>query len=263
MNLILTSCLNMYHKDNEGKKVAHIIDNTNGILDLIKKLTPKQENFVLVASSAYNYDATDIYAKLTFKAFEMTYPFQNYTILDGRTKDKAPMLIQNADLIFLCGGHVPTQNQFFQDINLEKYINQANALIIGQSAGSMNCAEIVYAQPELEGESIDPNYKKYLKGLGLTNISILPHFEQCINCTVDGKNIFKEISIPDSKIKPFIAYSDGAFIYDNGNTQYIYGKAYLFNNGSYQQISDDNNITDITELVDEIFCPNNYTLLKE
>lgn len=263
MNLILTSLLGFYYKDKEGKKIAHNFGNTNGILDLIKKLTPKQSNFVFVASSESNYEATDTYAQLTFDSFRITYPFENYIILDGRTKDRTEEIIQNADLIFLCGGHVPSQNQFFHNINLKEFIKNTDALIIGASAGSMNCAKIVYAQPEVEGESINPLYKRYLQGLGLTNISILPHFEQCINDIIDGKNIFKEISLPDSKIRPFIAYSDGSYIYDNGTKQIMYGKAFLFENGNYSQISNDYTITDITELVQDKFSYNNYNLIKE
>lgn len=263
MNLILTSCLDLYSKNENGERIAHHFGNENGILDLIKKLTPKQKNFVFVASIESNYNATDIYANVTFDSFKITYPFENYIILDGRVKDNAREIIETADLIFLCGGHVPTQNQFFQNINLREIIKNTKALIIGESAGSMNSADIVYAQPELESESVDPNYKKYIQGLGLTNISILPHFEQRHDYMLDGKNIFKEISLPDSKIKPFIAYSDGAYIYDNRISQKMFGKAYLFDNGSFQQISDDNAITDITELVNDKFSYNNYNLIKE
>lgn len=263
MNLILTSCLDLYSKDKNGKKVAHNFGNENGILDLIKELTPKKGSFVFVASSEWDYNSTDIYSKLTFDSFRITYPFESYIVLDGRNKNRAKEIIENADLIFLCGGHVPTQNHFFRDINLREVIKKSNALIIGQSAGSMNSAEIVYAQPEIDGESIDPSFNKYLKGLGLTNISILPHFEQCINDTVDGKNIFKEISLPDSEVRPFIAYSDGAYIYDNGQTQLMYGKAYLFDKGNYKQITEDSTVTDITELVHNKFEHNDYKLIRE
>ena len=38
----------------------------------------------------------------------------------------------------------------------------------------MNCAQIVYAQPELEGEAIDPKYERFLEGLNLTKFQILP-----------------------------------------------------------------------------------------
>lgn len=253
MNVILTSCLDLYSKNEKGERVAHNFGNENGILDIIKKLTPKQDNFVFVASVEDNYLATDIYATVTINSFKQTFPFKNYIVLDGRTKDSAKEIIESADFIFLCGGHVPTQNKFFNNINLAEIIKNAKGLIVGGSAGSMNCAETVYAQPELEGESLDPNYKKYIKGLGLTKISILPHFEERHDDMLDGKSILNEISLPDSFIRPFIAYSDGAYIYDNGVTQTVYGKATLFENGKMTEISKQNSVTDITNLVTSKF----------
>ena len=76
-------------------------------------------------------------------------------------------------------------------------------------------------------------------------------------------NVSKILSKPDSKIRPFIAYSDGAYIYDNGTKQIMYGKAFLFENGNYLQISNDDTITDITKLVQDKFSYNNYNLIKE
>lgn len=256
MNLLLTSAIPFYFKNEQGEKIAQHFGNENKIFDMIKTLTPRQNNFVFVASNETNYEATDIYANITFESFDMTIPFENYIILDGRTKDNAKDIIDNADLIFLCGGHVPSQNKFFQNINLKSLIKNSKALIIGQSAGSMNAAKVVYAQPELEGESIDPNFKRYIDGLGLTNISILPHFEQCIDDILDGKNVLKEISIPDSKTRPFIAYSDGAYIHDNGKNQIMYGKSYLFKDGTYKKLTDENSVTDITKIVEKVFANN-------
>ena len=77
MNLILTSCLDLYSKTAEGIRIAHNFGNENGILDLITKLTPKQENFVFVASVEDNPVATDIYANITFESFKLTFPFKN------------------------------------------------------------------------------------------------------------------------------------------------------------------------------------------
>lgn len=216
-----------------------------------------------VASVESDYDATDLYSKATFDSFNLTFPFDNYISLDGRTKHRAKEIIENADLIFLCGGHVPTQNKFFQSIDLKNIIKNSKALIIGASAGSMNSAEIVYAQPELDGETTDPNFKKYLNGLGLTKISILPHFEQELGAVLDGKDVFKEISLPDSKVRPFIAYSDGAYIYDNGKKQLMFGKAFLFESGTYVKISNEGDITDITKLVSEKFNKENCKFTKE
>ena len=58
----------------------------------------------------------------------------------------------------MCGGHLPTQNTFFNNIKLRDKIKKVHALIIGGSAGAMNLAENVYCIPELEGEALDPNF---------------------------------------------------------------------------------------------------------
>ena len=60
MKLILTSSIDLYSKNERGERIAHNFGNENGLLDLLKELTPKQENFVFVASTETNYDATDI-----------------------------------------------------------------------------------------------------------------------------------------------------------------------------------------------------------
>ena len=84
-------------------------------------------------------------------------PFKNYRVLGFRTVEKIDDLIENADFIFLCGGHLPTQNKFF---NLREKIKNTEALIVGASAGAMNMADVVYSIPELEQESNDPNFKR-------------------------------------------------------------------------------------------------------
>ena len=101
MKLILTSCMDLYYKDEDGKRIAQNFGNKNGILDLIKKLTPKQENSVFVASDEFNFDVTDIYANATFDSFKITYPFKNYFILDGRTEEKTKEFIEKQTISWL------------------------------------------------------------------------------------------------------------------------------------------------------------------
>ena len=47
------------------------------------------------------------------------------------------------DLIILAGGHVPTQNRYFQEINLKSLLKNYQGVILGISAGTMNSAETV------------------------------------------------------------------------------------------------------------------------
>ena len=68
-------------------------------------------------------------------------------------------------MILLGGGHVPSQNQYFKDYKIKEKLKEFDGILIGISAGSMNCANIVYAMPEEAGESINPGYQRFLTGL--------------------------------------------------------------------------------------------------
>ncbi len=239
MKCILTSHLDLHDKDENGNRIAKNFGNNNKILDNIKKYVKRYNNFLFVASDEFNNEITDMYANVTFESFEKTLPFKNYYILDSRTEKIAYELIQNADLIFLCGGHVPTQNKFFNNINLREKIKKTSALIIGGSAGAMNMADLVYCPPELEGEAIDPKFNKIYKGLGLTNINIFPHYDEIKDDLVDGIHIINEIVIPDSYKYDIYAINNGSYILiDDKN--YLYGEAYLIKNGKIKKINDNN-----------------------
>ena len=241
MKCILTSYLDFDDEDEEGIKTAKNFGNQNKILDNIKKYVKKYDNLLYVASDEYDSETTDLYANIAFESFDKTLPFKNYNILDFRTENIADELIKNADLIFLCGGHVPTQNKFFNNINLREKIRNTNALIIGGSAGAMNMADIVYSVPELEGESIDPNFKTDLKGLGLTNINIFPHFDELTEEILDGKKLIDEIVVPESFKHPVYAINNGSYILiDDKN--YLYGEAYLIKDGKIVKINEENEI---------------------
>lgn len=236
MKFILTSYLDTYDKDETGNRIAKNFGNENHILDNLKKYISNYDNFLFVTSDEYNFEATDVYANVTFQSFNLTLPFKNYKILDSRTEKNAVQLIKDADLIFLCGGHLPTQNEFFNRINLKDKLKQTDAFIIGGSAGAMNMAENVYSIPELEGESIDPNFKRSLVGLGLTDINILPHYDVFTNVILDGKKFVEEIVLPDSYKRTVYALNNGSYILVDGKN-YLYGEAYLLKDGIINKIN--------------------------
>lgn len=235
--LFLTASLDTYDKDENGNRIPHNFGNENAILDNFKKYIKKYDNFLFVASS-FDTVMTDIYAKAIIKSFKLTLPFKHYDILDMRTKDKAEELVQNADFIFICGGHVPTQNKLFKELNLKKLLKKSNAVICGGSAGSMNSADIVYCPPELEGEAIDKNFKKYLKGLGLTNINIYPHVVPATfkGYTLDGVDMYND-ALNDSKVRPFIMFDDGTYILQVDGKSKLFGTAYIFKDGKIKKIT--------------------------
>jgi len=228
--VILTSCLDFYEKDENGNKIVHNFGNENGILDNLKAEIKRYDNFLFVARG-FDDDKTEQYYNNTCKSFEMTLPFKNYNILNNSTKNRAKELVEGADLIFLCGGHLPTQNKFFNDIKLKELLKNTNALIVGGSAGSMNCADIVYCPPEIEGEAVNPTFKRYLKGLGLTKTNILPHYQDFKDYILDGKRYMEEIVLPDSYKTKVIAINDGSYIVIKNGNEKIYGESYIIENG--------------------------------
>lgn len=238
--IILTSKLDLYEKDEEGLRHPHHFGNANGILELMKREIVKQDNLLYIASVEGDFCATDLYFEPFKKSFEMPLPFKKYVVLDGRNEMDAESLVRDADLIFLAGGHVPTENKFFKKINLEKLLKNTNAVIMGCSAGTMNCEKTVWCPPELEGESLDPNFKKYFSGLGYTDLKILPHYDDYDGLMLDGKNYLEDIVMPDSFVHEIIAINDGSYVLLKDGVTTIFGETYILKNGKSIEICKDN-----------------------
>ena len=238
--VIMTSCLDLYEKTEAGERIPHAFTNDNGIVDMIKSRLKKQDNFLFVASVQDYPEATDVYANVTFESFDLTIPFKKYTILDSRTQADAAELVREADFIFLCGGHLPTQNKFFNNINLKGLLQNTSALILGGSAGSMNCAETVYCPPEIDGEAADKNFQRYLPGLGYTKTNIIPHFSKYLDLVIDDQRYYEDILLVDSHKTKMLAIEDGSYVVIENGKETVYGKAYTIQNGDLTTICEDN-----------------------
>lgn len=165
--------------------------------------------------------------------------FSNYEVIERRNAKNAERIVNESNFIILGGGHVPTQNRFFHEIGLRAILQNYEGVVMGISAGSMNCADPVYAQPEEEGEAIDPSYRHFLHGLRLTNIQILPHFQKVRNNLLDGMRLIEDITFKHSRGHQFYALPDGSYIVSDGKTQELRGKAYVISNSTMKQICDD------------------------
>lgn len=149
--------------------------------------------------------------------------------------------MSDSGFIILAGGHVPTQNRFFQKIKLREQMLQYKGVVLGISAGTMNSADVVYAQPELEGEAMDITYQRFIPGLNLTKCMILPHYQETKNQILDGKKLFEDITYPDSYGRRFYALPDGSYLYSKDGIEKIYGEAYLIQDGKCIQICREGN----------------------
>ena len=157
------------------------------------------------------------------------------TMLERKNAALAAELVEGADLVMLCGGHVPTQNRFFHEIGLKAILSRYDGVVMGCSAGSMNCAGKVFSHPELPGESCDPSYGYWLEGLGLTDINIVPHLEDISNMRLDGKRMIEDIILPLSFGHRFLTFCDGVYILvENGHSR-ICGDYWVIENGNIRK----------------------------
>ena len=146
--IFLTSSIGGYIKTVEGNKVVRKIvqcDNSNHFIDRLKAVIPKIKNFVFIASDPDNADITDEYANLTVGSLNLDgFGIENLIVIDNRFKGDMNKTIHSADVVFLAGGNVPTQNKYYKEINLKSILSKYDGVLIGQSAGSMNCSKTVY-----------------------------------------------------------------------------------------------------------------------
>ena len=215
-----------------------IINPENDFLDNLRSCLPPDPRCLFICSSPDSPYLTDKFGYEMAKAFEEAeLAFSDFRVLDRRTQKDAQLLIWQSDLIILAGGHVPTQNAFFQEIGLREMLENYQGVVMGISAGTMNSAERVYAQPEEAGES-DPDFQRFLPGLGITEVNVLPHYQQVKDYLLDGKRLFEDVTYADSMGECFFAFVDGTYLLIDEGQTWLYGEAYCIQDGQIEQISE-------------------------
>lgn len=209
------------------------ITPANGFRDkLLKHVTPNA-NATFITATPDDFPQTE-WAAFSMKQNleEAGLSFSSYNIIDWRNQEKASGIIATSDFIILGGGHVPTQNRFFHEINLPVLMKTYDGVVMGISAGTMNCAETVYAEPEEPGESDNSEYQRFIPGLGLTTKQVLPHFQKAFSTMLDGKRLIEDIILPDSHNHTFYGLPDGSYIFSDGNTEELRGEVFILSNGN-------------------------------
>ncbi len=205
--------------------------NANGFLDRISRALLPHPKCLYICASPDRHDLNCLYGADVLMAFANAgIHFSAYWVLDNSNAERAAELVSGADFIVLAGGHVPTQNAFFQKIGLRELLKNHPGVAMGISAGSMNSAETVYVQPEEPGESA-PDFTRFVPGLGLTNAQILPHYQKVKDDILDGKRLFEDITYADSIGHTFYALPDFSYIVDDGKRAVLYGEGYRIRNG--------------------------------
>ena len=219
-----------------------ILSNANGFVDRLREALPEYGRLLFVASDPERHDLTCRFAAdLVLACAGAGIFFSSFHVLDWESGDYARELVENSDFIVLAGGHVPTQNAFFREIGLRQLLEGYPGAIMGISAGSMNMADVVYVQPELEGESA-PDFPRFSPGLGLTAVNILPHYQQVRLYTLDGQRLFEDITYRDSFGHNFFALPDGSYFYQDDTCLLLCGRSYLIRDGEKTPLTEDGDI---------------------
>lgn len=223
----------------DGQRVPSSLMTGNELVSNLQKRWPERARVLFIASDPENTVKTDFYCETILYAFPLhDMQIDTFTVCDCRNMDAAASL-RDYDVIILSGGHVPTQNRFFGRIGLKERISSFKGILIGISAGTMNCAKVVYAQPEEEGEAVDPDYQRFFPGLGLTKRMVLPHYQAIKEDVLDGLRVFEDVAYPDSYGREFYALNDGSYILSENGVETLYGEAYLIRDGRLTRICRD------------------------
>ena len=216
----------------DGSRPVEGLDQMNGFREAVARRWPDKARRLMITAFPEDDAANDEMRGFFERALRLSgLDVFSFDLWDRRTPVLSREEVRRYQVILLGGGHVPTQNAFFRRIGLREKIQDFPGIVIGISAGSMNAADVVYAQPEEPGESVDPAYQRFLPGLGLTKTQILPHYQMVKDRMLDGRRLFEDITYPDSWGRSFLALCDGSYLLCEEGQETVFGEAYRIENG--------------------------------
>ena len=244
MKVMLASALGATRKVN-GTKIPSVIIQRNGFLERLKSIWQQDANVLIICGDPGNYKKNDSLCNDLKESFRMSgLSVSRIDKCDDRNPEAVEEL-DKIDVIVLTGGHVPTQNKFMKQLQLRERMSGYGGIVVAWSAGSINCADVVYAGPEFEGEAIDPLYERWITGLGITDINIFPHFQSLKDDYLDGMRLIEDITFADSMGHEIIALNDGSYIMINDGQITLYGEAYMIKDGKQTQICQEDNFVSL------------------
>lgn len=221
----------------DDSRVINGFDPMNYLPENLSRFWKPRARCLVISAFPSEYEACDEMRSSMEWSIRGTFPdIKCLDLWDDRTESYSFRRLASYDVVFLGGGHVPTENAFFRRVGLRNKIRRYKGIIIGISAGTMNAADIVYAQPELSGEAEDPSYRRFIRGLGLTEVNILPHYQMVRDYELDGMRLYEDITFGDSYGHTFIALPDGSYYLHADGIETIWGEAYEISDGQIRQI---------------------------
>jgi EAL domain-containing protein (putative c-di-GMP-specific phosphodiesterase class I)/GGDEF domain-containing protein/peptidase E len=221
MVVYLTSSFMPYQDLDSYEKVAP--DECYGFFTDLKKEWPKKPaNILYVPCNPRAEKENDHQKQRLLDVFEFeNLPVKEVFMLEEINEKPLTDLVEWADVVYLAGGHCPTQLAFMKRIGFKEALASFEGIIIGLSAGSMNAAYNVYLMPEYPEEVTDPNYVRFSEGLDITNVQMIPHRDYMLEYKIGDMDYIKDVVIPDSYGRRFYLISDGSYFkIKNGKTTF-------------------------------------------
>ena len=154
--------------------------------------------------------------------------FDEYHFIDYRIQmEDAQRLIQNASVIFLCGGDPVLQNDFLAEYELTDVIKNSNAVIMGASAGAINMAE---KWLNLKNTGYGVETSTLYEGIGFNHLAYESHSKRDYTTFVQGYlfPLSEEIDV-------YAAEQESAMRIKDGKID-IMGPLYLISHSKIQKL---------------------------
>lgn len=209
-----------------------MFDERNGFVDFLKERWKEPKRCLMIAAFPDRFDMNDEMTDYYRRAAEnVGLSVECFDLWDRRWQLSTPEEVHSYDIIFLAGGHIPTEMDWFREIGLKALLEGYTGIVLGTSAGSMNAAEEVYAWPEEPGESFKGEDELFYEGLGLCRTQIVPHYQKVKDNWLDGRHMFHDITCSQSFGRKFYAIPDSSYVVVENGVETLYGDAWLIADG--------------------------------
>ena len=232
MIAFLTSSPGGCKTEDDGTHISAPYTEENDFFPRLRAVWPEHARIVLIVAEPEDAVKNDERKANLLESLALSHlPYESVRMCDDRTADQLPQWMKDCNVLFLSGGHTLRQNRFFHRLGLKSLLEDFDGVLVGTSGGSMNSASVVYAQPEWEGDTTDPDYVLFPEGLGLTDVMILPHYYLYQETVLDGLRLIEDMAIPDSMGRTIHAFPDGTYLWLHDGKSEIVGDDFVIQDG--------------------------------
>lgn len=183
-----------------------------------------RKSLVMISAESPDYidgqvDLDDVFERTWFNQANIF--FDEYHLIDHRTqKEDAQRLIQNASVVFLCGGNPQHQKYLLTNYELSDLIKASNVVVMGTSAGGMNMSD----------EYLDEC--SIYEGIALNHFSFEAHFDHDNTALIEARFPLSE------KMDIYVAADKNGAVRVKGSKIDIIGSVYLISHSKIQKLAE-------------------------